>query len=126
MINVKLKFILIMANFLYIRDLVENKNMTIRELSNKIGMTDSAMHALIKKGSTNTSTLEKIAQELDVPVGYFFDDTPNNITANHGSVALGNHSVAGNISLSDCQKELEHLKQLLEEKERTIQILMNK
>jgi DNA-binding Xre family transcriptional regulator len=115
-----------MANFLCIRDLAESKNMTIRELSNTVGMTDSAMHALIKNGSTNTSTLEKIAQALDVPVGYFFDDTPNNITANHGSVALGNHSVAGNISLSDCQKELEHLKQLLEEKERTIQILMGK
>jgi transcriptional regulator with XRE-family HTH domain len=115
-----------MANFQIIKDLCEKKNITIRELATRIGMRDEAVHHLVKKGSTNTSTLEKIAQELDVPVGYFFDDTPNNITANHGSVALGNHSVAGNISLSDCQKELEHLKQLLEEKERTIQILINR
>jgi transcriptional regulator with XRE-family HTH domain len=102
------------------------KKITIRKLASMVGKEESTIQAIIKNGSTNTTTLEKIAQVLDVPVGTFFDDTPNNITANHGSVALGNHSVAGNISLSDCQKELEHLKQLLKEKERTIQILMNK
>jgi hypothetical protein len=36
-------------------------------------MSDISIHSLIKKGATNTSTLEAIARELEVPVGTFFD-----------------------------------------------------
>jgi hypothetical protein len=82
---------------------------------------------LYEKTCMATDTLEKLARFFKVPVSYFFDEnsSPNNyINANNHSVALGNNSVTGDISLSNCQKELEHLKQLLEEKERLIQVLM--
>jgi hypothetical protein len=49
----------------------------LRELAERGGITYSALHALIKKGSTNTTTIESIANVLDVPVGYFFDDGHN-------------------------------------------------
>jgi transcriptional regulator with XRE-family HTH domain len=118
-----------MANFLIIRDLCDRKKITIRELATKVGMQDISIHQLIKKGKTNTETLEKIAEILDVSVGIFFDDvTGGNITQKG---KRNTASIYGNISLSDCQKEVEHLQellkekeQLLEEKERTIQILM--
>jgi DNA-binding Xre family transcriptional regulator len=35
---------------------------TIRELATKVGMQDISIHQLIKKGKTNTETLEKIAE----------------------------------------------------------------
>jgi transcriptional regulator with XRE-family HTH domain len=63
-----------MANLLKIRELAEVKKITIRKLAKKVGIGESAMHSLIKNGATNTTTLEKIAKVLDVPVGYFFDD----------------------------------------------------
>ena len=44
---------------------------------------------------------------------------------NVGHHVNGNgNNVSGDITLSECQKELAHLQQLLEEKERTIQILL--
>jgi transcriptional regulator with XRE-family HTH domain len=122
-----------MANFLIIRDLCESKNITIRELASKVDMSDISIHSLIKKGRTNTETLEKIAKILGVPIGIFFDESPLhavNQNAEGTNIAL---SAYGDATVTDCegklkmsQKENEHLNKLLEEKERTIQILINK
>jgi transcriptional regulator with XRE-family HTH domain len=117
-----------MSNFSIIRDLCGEKKITIRELASRIGKDESSIQSLMRTGTTNTSTLEAIAKELDVPVGIFFDDTPvNTITqkGGRGNVA----SIYGNAldeKLADKDKEIANLKKLLEEKERTIQILMNK
>jgi transcriptional regulator with XRE-family HTH domain len=112
-----------MSNFLIIRDLAEKKNMTIRKLANKIGVTESALHLLIKNGSTKTSTLEKIAKVLDVPVGYFFDEVPSN--GNMTNTGSGNQvfNQSGTVTISECEKENAHLRQLLEEKEKQIELL---
>jgi transcriptional regulator with XRE-family HTH domain len=78
---------------------------------------------LIGKTSMTVESLEKIAKFLNVPVCYFFDEQLSNdssINANNGSLAIGHNSSAKNISLSDCQKELEHLKQLIEEKDKQL------
>lgn len=60
-----------------------------------------------------------------MPIDYFFDRELDNahINIGHHVNGIGNN-VSGDITLSECQKELAHLQQLLEEKERTIQILM--
>ncbi len=42
------------------------------------------------------------------------------------SVNGNGNLVSGDIRLNECQREIEHLKELLSEKERTIQILLNK
>lgn len=124
-----------MANFLLIRDIAENKNITLRVLAARIGISEDGLQKLITNGSTKTSTLETIARELEVPVGIFFEGWQ---PANH-SVANGQGSAAsiyGNATagvIADRDKEIEHLKQLLDEKdkiitekERLIQVLMNK
>jgi len=67
-----------MANLFIIRDLSEKKKITIRKVAEQIGITEGALQNMMKKGSTNTSTLEKIARILEVPVGYFFDEDYNN------------------------------------------------
>jgi DNA-binding Xre family transcriptional regulator len=130
-----------MANLLIIRDLSSDKKITLRDLANSINISEDGLQKIIKNGRTNTDTLEKIAEVLNVPVGVFFDETPlntikQNINGNRDTAA----SIYGNATISNCeskleiaQKENEHLKALLEEKERsiqdkerTIQILMNK
>ena len=117
-----------MANFHLIRDLCEKNKITIRELALRIGKKENTIQAIVKNGSTNTTTIEEIAAVLNVPVGYFFDDMP----ISNQSIANGNgsaSSIYGNVTggmIADKDKEIEHLKALLEEKERTIQILMDK
>lgn len=125
-----------MANLLLIRDIAENKNMTLRMLATRVGISEDGLQKLMTNGSTKTSTLETIARVLEVPVGIFFEGYQQ--SANH-SVANGNGSAAsvyGNATagvIADKDKEIEHLRTLLEEKEkviaekeRLIQVLMNK
>lgn len=99
-----------MANFLLIRDLCEAKKITIRELASRIGRDESSVQSAIRRGTTNTKTIEAIAAVLEVPVGYFFDTEPVN--------------VAGVRHLPRNEETIEYLKQILAEKERTIKILL--
>jgi hypothetical protein len=91
-------------------------------------MDESSIQSLMRNGSTNTKTLEDIAKILDVSVGVFFDDTPiNTITQKGGrgnAASIYGSAMVG--KLADKDREIANLKKLLEEKERTIQILMNK
>lgn len=63
-----------MANLLLIRDLCEINKIKIRELASRIGKDESTIQSMIRAGSTNTKTLEAIADiylilkfESDVP-----------------------------------------------------------
>ncbi|MGM9817192.1 MAG: helix-turn-helix domain-containing protein [Lepagella sp.] len=94
-----------MANLGKIRTLCESKKITIRELAQRIGRDDSSIQSAIRRGSTNTSTLEAIARELGVSAGIFFDGYSDN-------------------EMVELRRENEHLKELLNEKERLIQVLM--
>ena len=96
-----------MANLILIRDLCEKRKMTIRELATKIGRNECSIQSAIRRGSTNTSTVESIADALGVSAGIFFDGyTDEN-------------------EMAEFKREIDHLKELLEEKERTIQILLS-
>lgn len=96
-----------MANLYLIRELCERNKITIRELSQKIGCDESTIQTAIRKGSTTTARLEQIAGMLKVSVGYFFDGWRE---ANE---------------VNDLRNENKYLKNILEEKERTIEILLS-
>lgn len=94
-----------MANLQIIRELCDRKNITIRELAQKIGRDESSIQSAIRRGSTNTATIEAMAKELGVSPGVFFDGySPNEI--------------------KELRIEIEHLKELLKEKERLIEVLL--
>ncbi|MDE6697654.1 MAG: helix-turn-helix domain-containing protein [Muribaculaceae bacterium] len=97
-----------MANLFLIRELCTEKNIPFGELCKRIGKDESTVHSAIRRGSTKTETLEEIAKVLEVPAGYFFD------------------GYAANRDINKYLKEIEHLKEMLSEKERTIQILLDK
>jgi transcriptional regulator with XRE-family HTH domain len=121
-----------MANLHIIRDLSEKKQITLREIANRINISEDGLQKIIKKGSTNTATLERISQVLDVPVGFFFDE--NTFQGSVTQRGRGNFIANSyNVKISECESKLEiaqakieSLEALLEEKERTIQILMKK
>ena len=95
-----------MANLLLIRDLCEINKIKIRELASRIGKDESTIQSMIRAGSTNTKTLEAIA----VSPGIFFDNPSENNTGTN----------------LNKEEEIAYLKKLLEEKERLIQVLLNK
>jgi transcriptional regulator with XRE-family HTH domain len=96
-----------MANLLLIRELCKKKNITIRELANRVGIGEAALQSLIKNGSTNTTTLEKISTELDVSAGVFFDNSHSfsveNVSNNTNSPVIGNEAKIGDNSFNNTQ-----------------------
>lgn len=57
-----------------IRELLELKRISVRELCKKIGMSDVNLYRRFKANSIETKHLEKIAQECQVDLLYFFTE----------------------------------------------------
>jgi DNA-binding Xre family transcriptional regulator len=121
-------------NIIKIKELAEKRVGGLKKLAKDIGMSEANLHRCINGNKIQANVLEKIALIFKVPISYFFEDTPNGNITQTGNGNVGN--VIGNsnkVMVSDCEnrleiaeKENEHLRALLDEKERTIQILMNK
>lgn len=121
-------------NLLKIKELCEHKNGGLKRLAEEIGMSEQNLHRCINNNKIQAGDLEKIAHSFNVSISIFFEDQSlkENINVGHNVNGNGNN-ILGNISLNEMQKELDHLRQLLQEKqaiidekERTIQILLNK
>ncbi|MDE5841211.1 MAG: helix-turn-helix domain-containing protein [Muribaculaceae bacterium] len=97
-----------MANLFLIRELCKEKNIPFGEVCKRIGRDESTIHRSIRAGSTSLKTLEDIASVLEVPAGYFFD------------------GYVRDRDIEKYLKEINHLKEILAEKERTIQILLDR
>lgn len=111
-----------MFNPLIITKLLEDRKIQVKEFLKEVGISKQTYYNLIDSGGGYISTLEKIADYFNLPIDYFFDREIKNITVNGSKNQVGN----GNVMIESQATEIEHLKRLLEEKERTIQILMNK
>jgi DNA-binding Xre family transcriptional regulator len=51
-----------------IKQIAENKGIALQLLASKIGVTESGLHAMFKKGDMKLSTLEKIAEVLETSI----------------------------------------------------------
>ena len=117
------------------QSIVNNSN-----LASLSGVSDVTISKILNGADAKISTIEKIAEALKVPVGYFFDDsTVSQVSTGNSNIVVGRDN-NGHINMAECQDKLEdalleikHLKaviegkdKLLEEKERLINVLMNK
>ncbi|MDR2129575.1 MAG: helix-turn-helix domain-containing protein [Odoribacteraceae bacterium] len=114
-----------MVNALKITELIVLGNITIKKFLEKTGISKQTYYNLMKSGKANVTTIEKIADFFNVPIDYFFNrNTPISCVKVYGK---GHRVQSGNVNIMvEQEKEIEHLKMLLEEKERTIKILLDK
>lgn len=117
-----------------IRRLFEDRNISQAQFIKDTSISKSNLYVWLNNTSIpGADNLEIIADYFNVPIDYFFDREINSLGISIGHQVKGNgNKISGDITLSECQKEIEHLNALLEEKERvisekerTIQILMN-
>ena len=117
-----------------IRRLFEDRNISQAQFIKDTSISKSNLYVWLNNTSIpGADNLEIIADYFNVPIDYFFDRETNSLGISIGHQVTGNgNKISGDITLSECQKEIEHLNALLEEKERvisekerTIQILMN-
>lgn len=116
-----------MFNGQKINKLIEERHITKKSLFEYMGTSASGLDSIIKNCNPTAEKIEQIADFFQLPIDYFFDrnieisDPSLSITGNGNKIQHGD----GNIMIETQAKEIEHLQQLLAEKERTIQILLN-
>ncbi len=120
-------------------DLMHEARVTKTKFAEIINISKVGLDGIISGDNPGVKRLEMVADYFKVPMDYFFDREVDLSDHGCGSQNIG-HSIDGNgntvngdISLAECTRELQHLRELLEEKERVveekeriIQILMNK
>jgi transcriptional regulator with XRE-family HTH domain len=113
-----------MSISLNLRRIIFEKKSKKKDLYNYLGISKQTLEDyLSEKTSMTVATLEKIATYFNIPVSYFFDEKEQSGTNIKGSKnQVGN----GNVIIETQANEIEYLKKLLAEKERTIQLFINK
>lgn len=101
--------------------IVNEKRLKKVDFCKAIGISTGYYSVLIQKPSIQCDLLEKICQALDISPAIYFDDY-NEPTNRIGDV--NNTAIMGNAQVTITQGEVERLRELLNEKERTIQILL--
>ena len=123
-----------MFNAKKIEMLIEANRLTKKEFCKNVDISLQTLDNTLKGSEIGSRKLERIADFFKVAIDYFYDREidPSSINIGHHVNGNGN-KVSGDITLSECQREIEHLTQLLhekqiiiDEKERTIQILLHK
>lgn len=111
---------------LIIKELASQQNITLADLAKRLGKTKQAVYDMVEKEDVNTSIVRQCSRIFNVPVSYFFDEHGTGNAIAHGnSVAAINSDVSVGNTLA-LQEKIDYLERLLDEKERTIQILMGK
>ncbi len=104
-----------------LKRLIEEKRLVKKDLAAELGITPTYLSAIMRKESIDCSLLDRICGLIGVSPSYFFDDEAGiNVSNVHASTVIGNANAAVTITAN----EVATLKELLKEKERTIQILL--
>ena len=102
-------------------NIIEQKKLVKKEIAEQVGITPVYFSAIMRKDSIDAELLERICKVIGVSPAYFFDD----YTENRNIIGdVNNTAIMGVASVSISQGEVVLLKSMLEEKERTIKILM--
>lgn len=105
---------------------LQTRNISFADLAEKLGIAAQSLNSCFKVQDVGSNRIEQIAQVLELPMSFFYPNECNS------AVASGDGSVAAiQSTVTQCdskvlQERINCLEKLLEEKERTIQILMKK
>lgn len=118
-------------NLEVIRKLSENRDGGLKKLATDVGMSEQNLHRCIRNNKIQATDLEKIALLLKIDIRVFFDEQlferANNTVHTNGDFSPasmnGNVSVGGDAILAE---RVKHLEELLAEKERLINVLMER
>lgn len=106
-----------------IRTLCKNRRISLKEMSEGIGITPTGLQAILTNNTTSIERLRLISKFLDIPVGYFFDEVPlpGQVTQNANGSSSTNNYVQNNNTESKCLLDLDKAN----EKIKNLEILLN-
>lgn len=111
-------------------------NVPFNEIAERLGITAQSLNSCFKGKDVRSNTIERIAEALGVKMSFFYPMEGSNAVASGNGNVAGNNNVVGSVTIGDAtvlQERVKFLEQqvkdkesLLEEKERTIKILMQR
>lgn len=93
--------------------LLNEKGIKKKDFAAKLEMSDVNLSKILKKDTIDASLLERISHELNIPVGYFFNEESLTVTT------TGNH-LANEPSLREYLEELHNLAKIILQQQNTI------
>lgn len=90
-----------------------------------LGMSPQSLTSIFNAADVRSGTIERIASVLNLPVSFFYDTdgaAVNNVVASGVNTGA---SVNGDVNIGDSER-IKYLEELVREKERTIQILLDR
>lgn len=111
-----------------LKELIDALGISQRKLAEQMGVTPQTISAILTAKDVRTSTIERIASVTNMPISYFFKEErehQNAVASGNGIAVAGNNNIAGSNN-AVLQERVALLEKLLDEKERTIKILMER
>ena len=103
--------------------LIKWRKLSNKEFFEKVNISPQAWRNTCSGGDIGIRKVERIADYFGVSIEYFFERDQSLSNVGHNVNGILNN-VSGNIITGRYETEISYLKQLLEEKERTIQLLL--
>lgn len=111
-----------------LKDKLAKQGIPASAIAEKIGISPQAINSTFNAADVKSGTLERIADAIGVKMSFFYPTEGGVSIAGNNTIA-GNNNAVGNVTIGDAailQERVTMLEKLLEEKERTIKILMEK
>ena len=112
-----------------IKELLLAYNTSQSEVAKQLGMSQQSFSQMLSSSDIKTSLVERIAGVLKIPVSTIYGETTinnNPVYKNNGYVSANNNVTSNAGDTAVLTERVKMLERLLEEKERTIKILMEK
>ena len=110
-----------------LKEILYERKVSQSQIAKQLGVSQQSFNQMLAAADIKSSLLERIAEALGENMSLFYHMEPANVTiSDHGGVSIaGNNNIAGNTD-AILQERVKMLEKLLEEKERTIKILMER
>ena len=110
-----------------LKEILYEKKVSQSQIAKLLGVSQQSFNQMLAAADIKSSLLERIAEALGENMSLFYPVEPANVTiSDHGGVSIaGNNNIAGSNN-AVLQERVAMLEKLLEEKERTIKILMER
>jgi transcriptional regulator with XRE-family HTH domain len=115
----------------YLKEFIRKKKVSQAEIARTLGISQQSFNQMLSSKDIKSSHVELIASILHVSMGEIYNETKEQsaVASGNGIAVAGNNNVTGNYASNNSQVLQERvmlLERILDEKERTIQILMKK
>ena len=114
-----------------LKEKIASQKVSSLAIAKKLGISAQALNSTFNAADVKSGTIERIADAIGVKMSFFYPDSDSTSIATAtgtGNVA-GNNNVVGSVTIGNAsvlQERVSMLEKLLEEKERTIKILMER